>query len=160
MYKMQRVDPALIPEEAVKINEKKLESLTSSFTDASSKDFEMNSEFIHLFAWASHFASVCKFSRSVKHLEDKLEEGAKRKAFLQEQKVRYEACLDDLQIFEIDSIQQEKDILETIINEINENKEKKDNEMEHIQKRYLEYESGFFAQVNAAKRQSKISGTQ
>ena len=39
MYKMQRVDPALIPEESIKLNEKKLEALGSSFTDPSAPDF-------------------------------------------------------------------------------------------------------------------------
>jgi hypothetical protein len=75
MYKMSRVDPALIPEESVKLNEKKLEALIKAFTDPEDKEFEINSQFIHMFAWSMHFANVCKFSRSVKFLEDKLAEG-------------------------------------------------------------------------------------
>jgi hypothetical protein len=39
IYKMQRVDPALIPEEAIKLNEKKLESMIKSFTEEADKDF-------------------------------------------------------------------------------------------------------------------------
>jgi hypothetical protein len=70
IYKMQRVDSALIPEEAIKLNEKKLEAMIKSFTDETDKDFEVNSQFVHLFAWTMHFCSVCKFSRSVKFIED------------------------------------------------------------------------------------------
>lgn len=79
---MQRVDPALISEEAIKLNEKKLEAIIKSFTEESDKDFEINSQFVHMFAWSMHFASVCKLARSAKFLEDKLREGAQRKEFL------------------------------------------------------------------------------
>ena len=68
MYKMQRVDPALIPEESIKLNEKKLESMTKSFTDETDKDFPINSQFVHLFAWTMHFTTVCKLSRNVKFI--------------------------------------------------------------------------------------------
>lgn len=68
-----------------------------------------------------HFATVCKFSRSVKFLEDKLEEGVKRKAFLQEQKLRYQACLEDLEMFELDKIQEERDIIDAILTEVKNN---------------------------------------
>jgi hypothetical protein len=37
-----------------------------------------------MFAWSMHFANVCKFSRSVKYLEDKIEDGIKRKVYLAE----------------------------------------------------------------------------
>lgn len=43
IYKMQRIDPATIPEECVKINEKKLEAMIKSFTEADDKDFDVNS---------------------------------------------------------------------------------------------------------------------
>ena len=119
---MQRIDPAIIPEECVKINEKKLEAMIKSFTEADDKDFEVNSQFVHIFAWSMHFATVCKFSRSVKFLEDKLEEGVQRKAFLQEQKLRYQACLEDLEMIELDKIQEERDIIEAIITDVKNNK--------------------------------------
>jgi hypothetical protein len=57
-----------------------------------------------MFAWTMHFASVCKFSRSIKFIEDKLAEGIKRKEFLLEQKRRYLACLEDLEMFELDAM--------------------------------------------------------
>lgn len=155
---MQRVDPAVIPEQCVEVNEKKLEALTTSFTDADDKDFSVNSQFVHMFAWSQHFAEVCKLSRSVKNLQDKLAEGVKRKVFLKEQKVRYQVCLEDLEMFELDKIQEERDILEAILTDVKNNKAGREANMEEVQQRYTEYESEFFAQVNAAKRQSKVSG--
>jgi hypothetical protein len=129
IYKMQRVDSALIPEDAVKLNEKKLEGMIASFTDETDKDFEVNSQFVHLFAWTMHFTSVCKFSRSVKFLEDKLEEGITRKEFLKEQKIRYTACLEDLEIFDLDAIQEERDILEALLTDIKHNAAARKTEM-------------------------------
>ena len=64
MYKMQRVDPAEVPEDSVKLNEKKLEELTKGFTEQDQPDFSVNSDYVHLFAWASNFCSVCKLCRS------------------------------------------------------------------------------------------------
>ena len=124
IYKMQRVDPAMIPEECVKLNEQKLTSLIKSFTESDDKDFPVNSQFVHMFAWSMHFANVCKFSRSVKYLEDKIEDGIKRKVYLAENKIRYTACLEDLEMFELDKIQEERDLIEAILNENTNNKEK------------------------------------
>jgi len=61
-------------------------------------------------------------------------------------------------MFELDKIQEERDLIEAILNENKNNKEKKCEDMELVQQRYTEYEADFFAQVNAAKRQSKVSG--
>ena len=158
MYKMQRVDPALIPEECINLNENKLQALIKSFTESDDKDFPVNSQFVHMFAWSMNFANVCKFSRKVKYLEDKIEEGIKRKAYLAEQKIRYQACLEDLEMFELEKIQEERDIIEAILDANRNNAEQKKEQMEEVQQRYTEYEADFFAQVNAAKRQSKVSG--
>jgi hypothetical protein len=132
-YKMERVDPALIPEEAIKVNEKKLEAMIKSFTEETDKDFAVNSQFVHMFAWSMHFATVCKFSRNVKFIEDKLEEGVKRKAFLQEQKRRYAGCLEDLEMFELAAIQEERDMLETLLADIKDNAAGREAEMCKVQ---------------------------
>lgn len=111
MYKMQRVDPALIQEESVKLNEQKLEAISKSFTDPNDPEYKTTSQFIHMYAWAQHFATVCKISRGQRIIEDKLEEGKKNKLFFAEQKIRYTECLEDLKIFELDKIQEERDII-------------------------------------------------
>jgi len=153
---MQRVDPATIPEDCVKHNQKKLDSVQAVFSNPDDPD----SQFIHVFAWASHFAEVCQVSREAKQFEDKLLQGEKDIVLMEEQKIRYEACLEDLKIFELDKIQEERDIIHKILTESKNDREKREAQMEEIQSRYLEYEADFFAQVNAAKRQSKVSGVQ
>ena len=130
MYKMQRVDPAEVPEDSVKLNEKKLEELTKGFTEQDQPDFNVNSDYVHLFAWASNFCSVCKLCRSQRFLEKKLEEMAKRKVFLAKQKVRYQACLEDLELFDLEAITEEKNLLDAYFKTINEDANQRQEEIQ------------------------------
>ena len=158
MYKMQRVDPALIPGDVVLLHEKNLKNYVSAFTESTDPDFSTNSQFVHMFAWSMHFCEVCKSARNVKDLEDWIEKAIQRSAFLNEQKLRYSACLEDLEVFELTKIEEEKDILEALLNDVKNNSKQREAEMVNVQSRYTEFEGNFFSEVNAAKRQSKVSG--
>ena len=82
MYKISKIDPATVPKEAVETNAKELDRLADNFTDEKGGDFSVNSEFIHMYAWAQNFCKLCTFGRVVKEIEDKLEAGKKESSGL------------------------------------------------------------------------------
>ena len=52
----------------------------------------------------------------------------------------------------------EKETLDTFMKDVVENEEDRKKEMASVQKKYLDYEADFFAQVNQAKKHSRVSG--
>ena len=112
---MSKIEPGTVPKEAVDVNASKLDKLANAFTDHSEEDFAINSEYIHMFAWCQHFCKLCEIGRIVKDIEDKLEAGEKRIIFLAEYRMRAASCLEDLEIFDLDTLAEEKQIMETHI---------------------------------------------
>ena len=51
------------------------------------------------------------------------------------------SCLDDLSIFDVDQLEQEKKIIEQYIRKVNSNLKAREDELKFIQYRYNDYES-------------------
>jgi hypothetical protein len=64
-----------------------------------------------MFAWCQHFCKLCEVGRVVKDIEDKMEAGEKRVIFLSEYKKRATSCLEDLEIFDLDTLAEERQIM-------------------------------------------------
>jgi len=101
LYKMSKMDPATVSKEACEANAAQLEKLANGFTDADKEDFDINSEYIHMFAWSQHFCKLCELSRINREIETRLSDGEKRTVFLAEYKKRATSCLEDLDIFDL-----------------------------------------------------------
>lgn len=51
------------------------------------------------------------------------------------------SCLDDLSIFDVDQLEQEKKIIEQYIRKVNSNLKAREDELKFLQYRYNDYES-------------------
>ena len=51
------------------------------------------------------------------------------------------SCLDDLSIFDVDQLEQEKKIIEQYIKKVNSNLKAREDELKFLQYRYNDYES-------------------
>lgn len=114
-YKMSKIDPSTVPKEAVETNASLLDNLANQFTDHSVQDFKLNSEYIHMFAWCQHFCKLCEISRVVRELEEKLVQGEERILFLAEYRVRARSCLEDLEIFDTENLEEEYLLLKSYV---------------------------------------------
>ena len=132
MYKMSKIDPGTVPKEAVETNAAELENLANSFTDSNKEDFGINSQYIHMFAWCQHFCKLCEIGRVVKDIEDKLEDGEKRSAFLTEYKKRATSCLEDLEIFDLETLAEEREIMKTYIEKVKTEQEMRQLEIKNL----------------------------
>jgi len=157
MYKISKIDPATVPKEAVETNAKELDRLADNFTDEKGGDFALNSEFIHMYAWAQNFCKLCTFGRVVKEIEDKLEAGKKRIVWIAVYKQRAKSCLEDLEIFDIEALREERNILKNHIEKCENEKEMRSLQLKTLQDNYLEFEVSFFAELNQYKRNSMVS---
>jgi hypothetical protein len=115
---MSKIDPGTVPKEAVDVNAAELDNLANSFTDNKKDDFDINSEYIHMFAWCQHFCKLCEIGRVVKDIEEKLADGEKRTAFLGEYKKRAASCLEDLEIFDLETLAEEREIMKSYMEKV------------------------------------------
>lgn len=68
-----------------------------------------------MFAWCQHFCKLCEISRVVKELQDKLKYGEERIVFLAEYRVRARSCLEDLEIFDTENLEEEYKLLKDYV---------------------------------------------
>lgn len=144
-YKMSKIDPASVSKEAVEANANRLELLADQFTDSDVEGFQSNSEYIHMFAWCQHFCKLCEIGRIVKDLETRLIEGEERVIFLAEYRSRARDCLEDLDIFDVEQLEEEYKLLKSYVDKTKSQQAQRSAEIKMLQNNYVNFDENFFS---------------
>lgn len=125
-YKLKILKPEEIPESATTKVAERLLAIHKNFFIEGEYDFHINKAYCHMFAWAQHFCDLCELARGMELIKKSIRKDESARAELMESQQIYEACLEDLAIFELDNL---KDEIATIEAYITKDKSQRDQEI-------------------------------